>query len=291
MTKLKMTRIYLDTRDLIILAERQSEEYLDGVCRWLDAHHGRLVFSLSNILECCTPLSVKLGQTSVMRTLGKLEALPHSFLAEAKIPRDEIISAISSFSAGEDYQTINPYVERFDQVLSPFQHPATSIFLKYGLAQAVFEVWQARSDLFSAETKYSQILADLRKSDRSRPDYRWHNLNFPEYVRRTLVQFNIPFPNDEIEALANWIWDISTRCPSIRLGYEVYHQILRNISDISAESDIGDLTHVGCIPYVDAITLDRRIRGYVRQADRALKTHYSNKVFTDLPNLQSRYHN
>ncbi len=282
-----MKRIYLDTRDLIILAERQSEEYFGAVRKWLDEVEGRLVFSLSNILECCTPLSMTNGQTSVMRTLCKLEALPHVFLAEAKIHRDEIISAIRSFSAAEDYRSIVPYVDRFDQVLSPFQPPATFINLKYGLAETVFDVWQAKPDLFSGDSKYSQILAASRQSDRGRPDFLRHDRNFSEYVRRTLIQFSISFPDKEIAALANWIWDTTTRCPSMRLGYEVYHQILRNTSDAQAESDIGDLTHVGCIPYVDAITLDRRMRGYISQADKALESRYACKVFSNLEALRT----
>ncbi len=283
-----MIRIYLDTRDLIILAERQSEEYLSAVRKWLDECKGYLVFSLSNILECCTPLSVPNGQSSVMRTLSKLETLPHVYLAEAKIHRDEIISAITSFSATEDYRSIDPYVDRFDQVLSPFQTPATSIHLKYGLAETVFDVWQAKPDLFSGDSKHSQILAASRQSDRGRPDFRRHNKNFPEYVRRTLIQFSISFPDKKITDLANWIWNSTTRCPSMRLGYEVYHQILRNISDAQAESDIGDLTHIGCIPYVDAITLDRRMRGYVNQADVAFKSRYNCKVFSNFDELQTQ---
>ena len=283
-----MTRIYLDTRDLIIVAERQSDQFLKEIQKWLGRCRGRLVFSFSNILECCIPLSATLGQTVVMRTLGKLEALPHMFIAEAKIQQDEILSAITSFSNGSEYQSITPYVERFDQVLSPFERPATSNYLKYGLAQAIFEIWQARPDLFTVDSRHAQFLADSRESDRRRPDFRRHDLNFRLKVLRALHQFNISFPDEEVQALANWIWAHPTRCPGLRLGYEVYHQILRNINDTTENSDIGDLTHVGCIPYVEAITLDRRMRGYVRQADRALKTNYSSHIFADLATLQAQ---
>jgi hypothetical protein len=288
MTIGKKLHIYLDTRDLIVLAERQSDEYFKSIGEWLDCSQSNLVFSLSNILECCIPLSSRLGQTSVMRTLGKLEDLPHAFLAEAKIHRDELVSAINSYLKNEDYQHIDPYVARFDEVLSPFQPPATAIYMKYGLAQAVFEVWQEMPDLFSADDHSSQLLASSRKYDRALPNFRRHEPNFAEYIHRTLQQFSINFPNDELKSLADWILKQSTRCPSIRFGYEVYHQILKNVTDISEDSDIGDLTHVGCLPYIDAMTLDRRMRGYVAQADRALGTQYSKKVFADLQELQSQ---
>jgi hypothetical protein len=221
-----------------------------------------------------------------MRTLTRIERLPHTFIAEAKIHKDELTSAIIAYSNGKEYESINPYVSRFDEVVSPFQPPATKIYLKYGLAQSVFELWRELPDLFSQDIHHSELLSASRELDRSRPDHRRHDLNFAEYIRRTLPQVSIPFPANGVETLADWVWASPYRCPAIRLGYEVYHQILRNLTDKAGKADMGDLSHVGCLPYVDAMTLDRRMRNYVAQADRALCTDYSSRVFEHFEQLR-----
>jgi len=94
------------------------------------------------------------------------------------------------------------------------------------------------------------------------------------------------FPNVNIDDLSSWIYENPNRCPAIRLGYEVFHKLLRNITDGGEESDIPDFVHVDCIPYVDAITLDNRMRGYVEQSDQSLGTQYSNKVYRNVGDIE-----
>lgn len=71
-----------------------------------------------------------------------------------------------------------------------------------------------------------------------------------------------------MDTLAEWIWDRPARCPALRLDYEVYHQIRRNVTDRGYLQDFEDFAHVKCVPYVDRATLDRRMAGYVRQVSR-----------------------
>jgi hypothetical protein len=139
-------RIYLDSRDLIVLAERKSDAEYEEVGKWLSDQGHELVLSLSPILECCVPLTKPNSDAVVMRTLARIEKLPHTYLAEAKIPKDELVSAVTAYSAGNEYQAVDPYVSRFDEVLSPFAPPATRAYLKYGLAETVFDVWRTRPD-------------------------------------------------------------------------------------------------------------------------------------------------
>jgi len=71
-------RIYLDSRDLIVLAERKSDTEYDDAGRWLSERGHELVLSLSPILECCVPLTKSHSDTIVMRTLARIEKLPHT---------------------------------------------------------------------------------------------------------------------------------------------------------------------------------------------------------------------
>lgn len=284
-------RIYLDSRDHIVLAERFSVAETDAFEAVLRRDSHELVFSMHNIMECCAPIIQSTNQNSVMRILNRLERMPHVYLAEVKIPALELMEAALAFSEGREYNAVNPFVARFDEVISPFNRPATHDYIRYGLAHTVFELWQEDPRLFQPYTAESRRLEAIRTSDRSRTDYRHHDRNFPNTVARDLRLYNIAFEQETVNDLAAWIWASPSRCPAFRLGYEVFHKIVRNVTDSGEESDIPDFAHVDGIPYVDAITLDRRMRGYVEQADHDMGTAYSQKFFSDVNSVQTSMQN
>ena len=242
-------------------------------------------------MECCAPIIQSTNQNSVMRILNRLEMMPHVYIAEAKIPALELMEGVSAFSEGRECSTVEPFVARFDEVVSPFNRPPTHDYIRYGLAHTVFELWQENPRLFQPYTAVSRRLEAIRTSDRSRSDYRNHDRNFPNTVARNLKLYNITFPQDAVNDLAAWIWASPSRCPALRLGYEVFHKIVRNVTDSGEESDIPDFAHVDRIPYIDAITLDRRMRGYVEQANHGMSTAYSQKLFSDVNSVQTSIQN
>ena len=127
-------RIYLDSKDHIVVTERFSAEETDAFETALRRGSHELVFSMHNIMECCAPLIQSTNQNSVMRVLNRLENMPHVYIAEAKIPTIELMQGARAFSEGREYSAINPFVPRFDEVVSPFNRPATHDYLRYGLA-------------------------------------------------------------------------------------------------------------------------------------------------------------
>ena len=284
-------RIYLDSRDHIVLTERFSAAETDAFEAALCRGSHELVFSMHNIMECCAPIIQSTNQNSVMRILNRLERMPHVYIAEAKIHALELMEGVSAFSEGREYSTVEPFVARFDEVVSPFNRPPTHDYIRYSLAHTVFELWQEDPRLFQPYTATSRRLEAIRTSDRSRPDYRNHDRNFPNTVARNLKLYNIAFPQDAVNDLAAWIWASPNRCPALRLGYEVFHKIVRNVTDSGEKSDIPDFAHVDCIPYIDAITLDRRMRGYVEQANHSMSTAYSQKIFSDVNSVQTSIQN
>ena len=72
------------------------------------------------------------------------------------------------------------------------------------------------------------------------------------------------------QEFSNWMYENSNRCPGIRLSYEVWHQIVKNKTDVLQDSDMEDYQHLINLPYVDVITLDRRMTGYVAQAAKRM---------------------
>jgi len=280
-------RIYLDSRDQIVLTERFSVEEANAFEAILHQGSHELVFSMHNIMECCAPLTQSANQHSVMRALNQLEGMPHIYIAEAKIPALELVEGARAFSEGKEYSDVDPFVNRFDEVVSPFRQPATHDYIKYDLAHTIFELWQEDPSLFEQYTTESRRLEKVRELDRNRKDYRQHDRNFSNCVARNLKLYGIVFPQESINDLASWIWDLPSRCPALRLGYEAFHKITRNLTDSGEDSDIPDFAHIDCVPYVDAITLDRRMRGYIQQVDRSIGTDYSQKIFNDINGIQA----
>lgn len=102
--------------------------------------------------------------------------------------------------------------------------------------------------------------------------------HFPEKLRRDMKLYQISHPQGGLDNFAKWIYETPTRCPAVRLSYEVFHQLRRNIGDQPSANDFGDFAHVQCVPYVDLITLDRRMSDYVRRATQGWDSDLTGKV-------------
>ena len=55
--------------------------------------------------------------------------------------------------------------------------------------------------------------------------------------------------------------------------------MVRNITDIPEDSDLEDFHNIGCLPYVDIMTVDRRMYGYARQVSSSITVEYDKKLF------------
>jgi hypothetical protein len=273
--------IYLDTRDLITIAERWKPEELRGLNDALIRTGSVLIFSLHNITECSAPL-VQSTQSSVMKTLNNLERLPHMFVAEANIQAMELREAATAFLEHRGCMRISPFVDSFAHAISPFDPQAAEKYKSAALAEIVFDLWQSNPESLKPYDAAAAKLATLREADRKKFDVRRYDQNFHNTVERNLSLYVVTFPTSQCKAFAEWIWQVPARCAAMRLGYEVFHHITRNTGDKGQPSDIPDLAHIDCLPYVDVMTLDSRMRGYVTQADRSAKTFFGGSVMDDV---------
>jgi len=99
-------------------------------------------------------------------------------------------------------------------------------------------------------------------------------------------------PSKGIESLAKWVYANPNRCPGFRLGWELFHELVRNETDRLQESDVEDHAHFPAIPYVDYATMDRRMTGYIKNIARRLVRRdtgldYSCRVFKSLSELMN----
>ncbi len=180
---------------------------------------------------------------------------------------------------GEDYRDIDPYVQRFDYTVDLNGPPSTKDFLNYPLAEIV---WDLHShDALGGLDRFAHKLKETFAADRAlhpKPSLKKH---FTTLIERNLKLHRVNGPNGNIKSFANWIYSNPARCPSQRLGYEVWHMMIKNVQDEPTPSDMEDFCHLDCLPYVDFMTLDNRMRGYASQACKATRTKYFEKLSKD----------
>jgi len=284
-------RIFLDTRDLIDLLERQKPCELDIFKQRLVSGDHQLALSVTLVWELSAPL-VRSGRrnsgTNVMRLLQALETLPLIYIADPRITYQELRSAIISYKEGREYSPIDPYATRFDAAIQIRGLAPTRIYINHSLAETVFTVWQEAPDVLDRQPTDEQRLRAILEADRRSPRLPSLREIFRKKIQRDFQLYCISEPEIDTNALSDWIYDNPSRCPGVRIGYEVFHQIRKNRKDQSGKSDFGDFAHVECLPYIDLMTLDSRMANYVERATRDWNPNPYIKVAKDTQELLQR---
>jgi hypothetical protein len=109
-------RILLDSKDVIDVVEHRRPVSPEEMAAWLTAHDSRIVYPMTNISEFAAPLGDSATDILHMRSLLQVaETLPHCYLKEGTIARDELRLAASAFVESREYNALNPYVPRWDE--------------------------------------------------------------------------------------------------------------------------------------------------------------------------------
>jgi hypothetical protein len=277
---------YLDTKDLIDILEHSRPIAAPDFERALSQGGHTLAISVETVMEIAAPLWRGTQSHKVWQVLGKLEDLPLAYLHSSAIPRLELQEAVDAFTKGREYRDILPFVNRFDKIVDFNGTPVTAIIIEYSLCECVWDLYTS-----GAENGLERFVQRLRESfARDRATTRKLSLkaNFISMIERNLRLHRIDLKFADVRALGRWVHENSSRCPAERLSYEVYHKILKNTQDIPKDSDLEDSQHISCIPYVDAITLDGRKRGYILQASTSLAGSYEKRVFGKVSDLLAR---
>jgi len=281
--------IYLDTRDLIDLLEKGRPCGPEEFRRQLVDRKHQLVISFSNVRELSQPLFDAQSKTIVTRLLNQIETMPLKYIREAYICPQEVEEAFAAFSEAREYAGVSPFVGRFDEACTPWnKRAATASYLNFSLSECVFMLFSANANPLTNLPRHGQTLRTLLEADRRLANPPTLRENFAQVLDRHISQGRLAVPKSRVAALANWIYDDPSRCPSLRLCYEVYHSVRQNLSDVPRDADIPDAAHVGCIPYVDLITLDNRMRDYVRRVANSAMPGCGGGVCQNLDDLLKR---
>ncbi|MBA4373892.1 MAG: hypothetical protein C0402_13665 [Thermodesulfovibrio sp.] len=214
--------------------------------------------------------------------------MPIRFIHNANIPKLELLEAIDVFNNNRTYHTIMPFVPRFDYTLSTDGLPPTKDYINHSISETIFTLWGEDPKLFLGFPKHTIKLRNLFESDRAMDKPPSLKDNFTKVIGLSLKNYGIAFPLEKLKNLADCIYENTTFCPSIRLNYEVFHKIVRNLEDIPKESDIYDFAHIDCIPYVDMVTLDKRMYNYVSQVCKGIDGIISTSLHSNYIEIYER---
>lgn len=269
-------KVCLDAKDLISILQVGQPCTANQFAQYLIQHGCQLAVSSYTIMELSAPLLYPSSKTNVMKLLNDLAGLPIAYV-HADIRGLELREALDAFSSGREYQHISPFVKRFDESLDLSAKPGTYQFINYSLSEIVWDLY-AQGRLMGMD-HYAKQMKEYVAADRDikrPPSLKSH---FAKVVERNLRDDGILCPEVPINNFSDWVYDNPDRCPSIRLSYEVWHQIVKNKGDRLRDSDMEDFQHLICLPYVDFITLDRRMHRYVSQAAKRIGMHCSTRMF------------
>ena len=269
-------KLYLDTRDLINILERAKPFSEEQLFQCLQQGSHQLAVSFHTVNELSVPLASSTAKTTVMALLTRLERMPITFM-HSKTKGLELKEALDAFSSQREYKELHPFVNRFDQTVDLEANPATSIYINYSLAETVWDLHN-HGGLQGLES-YAPKMRELIAADRSLLNPPSLRTNFVNVLQRSLKLYKLYLSTASLPAFATWVYNNANRCPSLRLGHEVWHKIVANKTDALEDSDMEDYQHLTCLPYVDLMTLDKRMHGYVSQALTNLGLDYHRRIF------------
>lgn len=277
--------LYLDTKDLIDFLQEEASCTRDHLEKSLRRGGHKLAVSFITISEMSVPLLRAIAKTNVMALLNRLERMPIIFIRSDTYDL-ELKEALDAFLNTREYRGIDAFVDRFDQTVDLHAQPSTGVFINYSLAETVWDLYShgALKGLESYADRMRQIVAADRCKNRP-PTLK---ANFAKVIERNLMLSKLSSLGLDLSGFANWVYRNPNRCPAIRLVYEVWHKIVKNKADPLKDSDMEDYQHLACLPYVDFMTLDRRMHGYVSQTSASMSLDYQNRIFRSYQDLLCR---
>jgi len=284
--------VYLDTNHLIDLLQHDAPCPFDDFRRSLEGGGHRLALTFTRVREIAAPLYYRdrgrivppasSAWSEIRPLLIRLDRLPLSFIHEVRINPLELSEAVAAFRESRPYQPVSPFVPRFDFTIQPdASPPASQHLINLGVAETVFLLLDSGSDVFSGQTTQSPHWPSFLARNRAIRNPPSLRENFVRVVRDELGFHRIETHGIDAGKLANWIYDSPERCPGKRLSYEVMHRLIADRAKPQA-SDLGDLSGVQCLPYVDIATMDRALVSRVNQAASRMRASLSVRIATNL---------
>lgn len=274
-------RLYLDSRDLIGVLARGNPVDAQELATVLQAENTELVFSWSNVIESVTFREPNIRETR--RRLELIERLPQCYiLGLPPLIRTEFRSAFRAFEANDTgLGTIDPFVPTWQMTLrDPGRRLPQDLLINFTTTDQVLEIVFANPQIgqhTNADHVFyrNEVAADRLHNPAVRQSAAW----FRGAVAQTVVSSGLRLDRARFEAFADWLAVNPTLCPGWLIFHESYGVFCGNVNDAGQQGDAPDFSHIITAPYVDAITLDRRMADYCRRASRTLANEHDPALF------------
>jgi hypothetical protein len=283
--------LHLDSRDLINAFKGKSID-IKELRSALIERKAELIYSPETIQEVVTPADVRESR----RRLETLIILPHRYIRQQKeIIKREFSEAIREVKSTKKFSSerILPFASTWQVVLRPGEIRLEDQ-INDQLVDINMKLLAANPDVFRNTQEQFDAYAPNFMFDRLyKLNFRTGNKGiFRDATGQTLKVIGL-HPGSALKAadlvddLTNWMRERPSVCPSWRLLGETYSEFVVNVTDKGRLGDEPDFRHVSVTPYVDAITLDATMRGYVKAACRRLAkltepVDYQTRIFDDL---------
>jgi hypothetical protein len=274
-------RLYLDSKDLIGVLARSVPVDAGELATILQAKDTELVFSWSNVIESVTFREPNIRETR--RRLELIEQLPQCYiLGLPPLIRTEFRSAFRAFEANDfGLAAIDPLVPTWQRTLrDPGRVLPQDLLINFKttdqVVEIVFDNPQIGQHTKADHAFYrNEVAADRLHNPAVRRSAAW----FRGGVAQTLVSSGLRLDRARFEAFADWLAANPTACPGWLLFQESYGVFCDNVNDAGQRGDGPDFSHIITAPYIDAITLDRRMADYCARASRTLADEHDPLLF------------
>ena len=229
----------------------------------------QLVYSFANTCELALPNDLR----ETNRRFGILGEFPHSFIRSLPpIRQIEFGHALTAYAHGEEPERADVYAPTWFRTFTyPNQDADLAAATQMSLSEQVVGMARLNPGIFSNKPEHAQNMQSAVDQDRMVTNaVRRNRARFEGAVRLALADAELPIPTSGLTNFARWLRENPARFPGWRLFEESYLEFCTNIEDAVDLGDLSDWSHVSAIPYVDAITLDRRIAGYTKETSRKL---------------------
>jgi hypothetical protein len=288
-------KILLDSRDLINVLEGKSPVSVADLESYLCKGDHQIILCFSNIRELVSPVVDGVSYSDIRPHLETLERLRHTYMKEVGIVGIELQAAVEAFTAGTEFANPSPYVNRWDQTMSSLPGNRPLFLIDYSLENLVFLTYIGNRAVFEPPRRQLPQFRKILEGDRAllRAGKLPAKQHFILSVKKHAATHRVTLPIGREDEFALWIYKDPNRCPGFRLNHEMFRSLTANYQDVPEASDFTDLALTFALPYVDAATLDRRIRDYCQRACRKLSKlnvahNYRDRVYDDVVDLLRR---
>ena len=278
-------KVYFDSRDLIGILSRDDPTSPADLASTVGEKGWELVYSFVNICE----ITVTDDLLETRRRLQILEGLPHLYvMALPPLRCEEFRQAVTASDRAEEPVSTNPFVHRWHHTYTyPGQPDYQDMLVNYSLVDQVLPILVRNPDVCRNLPWHADSLQGSVKQGRTSSGLvRRSRVRFENTVKAALSECALPIPSVGLAKFAKWVHSSPARCPGWRLFEETYLEFCTNVKDDVKLGDLSDYSHVSCLPYVDAITLDRRMAGYCRAAASRIERlrpnlDYVGRIYSD----------